>query len=259
MKTLMHRALGRVRLIGLVLLDHWYLHKSHGLAETWKSPQRLRAEARLYQWTGDRALAARLAAAATMTELDLPVEPTPTQSLFMNDPATALLWKDKSGAGKTVGILLTAVQCSDRPNYHSIIFRRNPLDLTLPGGLADTLKQWLDPRDDCTYNANEGTWVFANGATIQLASLSADLTRLDRYAATEYQLIGFDKIEQMDPDAVRWMFSRLRRAPGTDLPLMVRASCHDDDEPTWARDVFPSIISTPGRRNDQAPAPSGDG
>ena len=73
------------------------------------------------------------------------------------------------------------------------------------------------------FNADKYTWTFPSGASLSFGYL--DHTRdLDRYQGSQLQFVAFDQLTQFPEHHYRYLFSRLRKPEGLDVPLRMRAA-----------------------------------
>jgi len=160
----------------------------------------------------------------------IPVEPTPKQTaaLLMNG-MKELLYGGACGGGKSVYLLIAALQYVDVPGYNAILFRKTFSDLMLPGALIPMSQEWLAPWMDkglVTWKDKEKRYSFVeSGATLSFGYLDSIGDEL-RYQGSEFQFVGMDECTHIDPTAYRYLFSRLRRKKTVSAPLRFRASCN---------------------------------
>ena len=138
-----------------------------------------------------------------------------------------------AGGGKSVFLLMAALQYVDTPNYAAILFRRTFSDLMLPGALIPMSQQWLQPwieKGLVQWKDKEKKYIFReSGATLSFGYLENGGDHF-RYQGAEFQFIGFDEVTHIIPESYRYMFSRLRRKKGINAPLRVRASANPGGE-----------------------------
>jgi predicted phage terminase large subunit-like protein len=117
---------------------------------------------------------------------------------------------------------MSALQYANVPGYSALLLRRTYTDLSLPGALMERSHAWLRG-SGARWKDAEKTWKFPSGATLTFGYLEADADKY-RYQSSEYQLIAFDELTQFTPDQYIYLFSRLRRLQGVDVPLRMRAA-----------------------------------
>lgn len=127
-----------------------------------------------------------------------------------------------AGGGKSVGLLMCALQYVDRPGYAALLLRRTYTDLSLPGALMDIANEWLR-ETDAIYSAPSHTWIFPSGATLTFGFLESENDKY-RYQSSEFQFIGFDELTQFTESQYTYLFSRLRRLADSGIPLRVRCT-----------------------------------
>jgi predicted phage terminase large subunit-like protein len=149
--------------------------------------------------------------------------PTAKQANFLRLADQAeILYGGAAGGGKSIGLLMGALQFVDVPGYAAILFRRTLTDLSLPGSLMDRANEWLGPTA-ATYSDARKTWTFPSGATLCFGYLDRGDDKY-RYQSSEFQYIGFDELTQFPEADYLYLFSRLRRGATSQLPLRMRAA-----------------------------------
>lgn len=152
----------------------------------------------------------------------IPVQPTAKQLAFLFLPTLEALFGGAAGPGKSVGLLMSGLQYVDNPNYAALLLRKSYADLSLPGALMDKAAQWLGGTA-AVWQAEKKTWAFPSGATLTFGYLDNTQDKY-RYQSSEFQFIGFDELTQFQESDYRYMFSRLRRCEGSDIPIRMRAA-----------------------------------
>jgi len=133
------------------------------------------------------------------------------------------LYGGAAGGGKSDALLMGALQYTDNPNYSAIILRRSYTDLALPGALMDRAREWL-LGSHAKWDRETHTWRFPSGATLTFGYIATNADRF-RYQSSEFQYIAFDEITEFpDDEAYLFLFSRLRRVEGSEIPLRVRVA-----------------------------------
>ena len=116
---------------------------------------------------------------------------------------------------------MAALQYVDVPGYAAILFRRTFQDLALPGALLERSRVWLTGK--ARWNEQVKTWTFPSGAKLAFGYLDTPADKY-RYQSSEFQFIGFDELTQFGEAEYLYLFSRLRRLSGSQVPLRIRAA-----------------------------------
>lgn len=170
-------------------------------------------------------------------------EPYPKQAAFMLLDGKEAFYGGAAGGGKSDALLMCALQYVDVPGYSAIIFRRTYADLTKPGALIDRALTWLAPwlaTKEVKWSDKEKKFTFPSGAILQFGYMETAKDRFN-YQGGEYQFVGFDEVTHMLEICYTYMFSRLRRLQGVDIPLRIRAASNppdDGDDAEWVYDRF---------------------
>lgn len=156
-------------------------------------------------------------------------------------------------------LLMAALQYVDVPGYSAILFRKSYADLTKPGALMDRAKEWLLPYKEVRWDEKDKKFIFYKKgtkipiSTVQFGYLENPNDRFN-YQGGEYQFIGFDELTHISKVSYIYMFSRLRRLKGVNIPLRVRGASNppEDDSGNWVRDRF--IVEGPEKGRIFIPA-----
>ena len=126
-----------------------------------------------------------------------PLRPTPRQEAFLLLKEREVFYGGAAGGGKSVALLMAALQYIDVPGYHALVLRPSLAELQLAGGLIELAHDWLAP-SAAHWSGDTKTWRFpgrtrtgSDGATLTFGYL-ADSGDVRRYAGSGYSLIGFD-------------------------------------------------------------------
>ena len=134
------------------------------------------------------------------------------------------LFGGAAGGGKTIGQLASALKYVDVPNYSALLIRRAYTHLQQPGAFIPTSRAWL-LGTDAKYNQSQHTWFFPSGARLTFGYLD-NIRDLDRYQGGEYQYIGVDEATQIPEQLLRYLYSRLRKKEGMQVPLRMRLTAN---------------------------------
>lgn len=168
----------------------------------------------------------------------IPHRPTIKQLAFLLLPTIEAFYGGEPGGGKSDALLMAALQYVDVPGYRALLLRRTYTDLSLPGALMDRAYQWLKGTT-AIWNSTKKTWTFPSGATLTFGYLETENDKY-RYQSAEFQYIGFDEVTQFSETQYTYLFSRLRRLKGADIPLRMRSAGNPPmtAEGMWVRDRF---------------------
>ena len=159
-------------------------------------------------------------------------EPTAKQSAFLVlDDIREVFYGGSCGGGKSVSLLMAALQYVDTPGYNAILFRRTFSELTLPGSLMFMAHEWLTQFKKAGkrvhWSEHKKTYTFyPSGATLTFGYLENANDKY-RYQSSSYQYIGFDELTHFAEDDYKYLFSRLRRtkeAEKHNIPLRMRSA-----------------------------------
>jgi len=152
----------------------------------------------------------------------IPHKPTPKQQAFLLLGCREALFGGAAGGGKTDCLLMAALQYVDVPGYSALLLRRTYADLSLPGAIMDRAHDWLAPTA-AAWSERDKTWTFPSGARLTFGYLQNDADKY-RYQGTELAFCGFDELTQFTQEQYTYLFSRIRRLAGVDVPLRMRAA-----------------------------------
>jgi predicted phage terminase large subunit-like protein len=151
----------------------------------------------------------------------IPVKPSSKQLAFLFLPVREALYGGAGGGGKSIALLMAALQYADSNEYAALIIRKTFSDLSLPGALIDVASSWL--QGSAKWVDDEKTWKFPGGATLTFGYLDNPKDKY-RYQSSAFQYIAFDELTQFSEADYTYMFSRLRKLKGSDIPIRMRAA-----------------------------------
>lgn len=152
----------------------------------------------------------------------IPLKPTSKQLAFLLLPCLEALFGGAGGPGKSAALLMGALQYVNSPSYAALLIRKTFTDLSLPSALMDVAASWLSGTE-AKWSDVEKTWHFSSGATLTFGYLDTTKDKF-RYQSAAFQYIGFDELTQFPEMDYTFMFSRLRRLAGSDIPLRMRGA-----------------------------------
>lgn len=157
------------------------------------------------------------------------------QEKFLSTSADICIYGGAAGGGKTYGLLLEPLRYVNNKDYNAIIFRRNYIQLTSPGGLWESSRK--------IYSFLHGTfplkspklhWNFKSGATVNFAHLGSD-EDCNNWQGSQIAMIGFDELTHFTKYQFFYMLSRNRTTCG--IRPYIRATCNPDAD-SWVADFI---------------------
>lgn len=186
----------------------------------------------------------------------IPVEPTAKQYAFlMLNSFLEIFYGGAGGGAKSYALFMGALQYVDQPEYNAIIFRESYEQLSLPGGLLDVAEHWLIPHPEVHYDRKSKLFTWPSGARLKFAYMQAEQDKFN-YQSSEFHYIGFDEITGFTLSQYLFLFSRLRKSTGCNIPLRMRSASNPIGKGfEWVKDRFVSgknkdIIFIPARLVD---------
>ena len=151
-----------------------------------------------------------------------PHTPTPKQQAFLLLNNLEAFYGGAAGGGKSDALLMAALQYVDMPGYNAILFRDTFQNLTKPGSLLDRAHEWLAPTD-AKWSGEKKRYTFPSGATLSFGFLDSPRDHFN-YQSAEFQFVGLDECVNIRENQALYMFSRLRKLKGVDIPLRFRCA-----------------------------------
>jgi predicted phage terminase large subunit-like protein len=168
----------------------------------------------------------------------IPHYPHPPQAAFLlMNHVREVFYGGAAGGGKSDALLMGALQFVDVPTYSALLLRNTFSDLSLPGAIMERSKLWLSDTD-ARWVDKEHCWVFPSGAKLVFGYIEHESDKY-RYKSAEFNYIGFDELTHFTQTQYTFMFSRLRRLEGSQVPARMRSASnpggpgHD-----WVRQRF---------------------
>lgn len=159
------------------------------------------------------------------------------QQEFADLDCLEALYGGAAGGGKTDALLAAALEYFDEPGYSALILRRTFPDLALPNAIMDRSHRWLDSTD-ARWNDRDKRWTSPKGAILQFGYCDTE-TDLTRYKSAEFQFVGIDELTEWPEEWYTFLFSRIRRTEGVNIPLRMRAATNPDGiGAEWVRQRF---------------------
>lgn len=146
-----------------------------------------------------------------------------------------------AGGGKSDALLMAALQYVDIQNYNALILRDTYANLVKPEGLIPRADEWL-MNTDARWNAESKSWKFPSGATLSFGYLERPRDHFN-YQGAAYQFVGIDEAVNVRENQALYLFSRLRKLEGVDVPLRFRCTANPPtreqvDRGQWVKDRY---------------------
>lgn len=148
--------------------------------------------------------------------------PTAKQLAFLLCPRSEVFFGGAAGPGKTDGLLMSALQLVELPNYHALLLRRTFRQLNQTNSIMNRARQWLS-NTDAVFRESDKRFTFPSGATITFGNLDSD-DDVYQYDSSEFQFIGFDELTSFTEPQYTYLFSRLRATKDNPVPLRMRSA-----------------------------------
>lgn len=150
------------------------------------------------------------------------LKPHPKQLAFLLLPHREAFYGGAGGGGKSVALMMCALQYVDYPNYHALLLRREYPQLANAGGLIPLSHDWLTGTD-AQWEASRRTWTFPSGATLEFGHMATE-TDKHNYEGRAFSFIGFDEVTHFTESQYLHLFGWLRKTEKDSYPLRVRAT-----------------------------------
>lgn len=168
------------------------------------------------------AKARRLAEKDGLRPVELPHKPYPRQQLFVDLDTLEAFYGGAAGGGKSDALLMAALKYRETARYNALILRKTYKELNKADAIMDRAHQWLR-NSSARWNAESRRYTFPSGARLEFGHLEHENDKW-QYQSAQYQFIGIDEVTEFQEKVYRWLFSRLRRIEGLDVPIRMRSA-----------------------------------
>ena len=150
------------------------------------------------------------------------------QAEFLSYEGREALYGGAAGGGKSVAILLAALQYVNEPGYSALILRRTYKQLSKADSILAKAKEWLLGRKDADgrkvhWNGDEHKFTFPSGATLEFGHMDHEDSKHD-YQGGAWSFIGVDEATQFTGPMLAYPRTRQRRLAGSTIPIRWRGA-----------------------------------
>jgi phage terminase large subunit-like protein len=178
---------------------------------------------------------------------------TSKQAEFLCYEGREALYGGAAGGGKSVAILLAALQFVEQPGYSALILRRTYKQLAKSDSILSKAKEWLLGNPKVRWNGEEKKFTFPSGATLEFGHM-ADETAIYDYQGGAWAFVGVDEATQFTEKMLSYPRTRQRRPPGSKIPIRWRGASnpggigHDYVKGRYVKDKLSKNPCTPDRQ-----------
>lgn len=147
--------------------------------------------------------------------------------MFLTVPVMEVMYGGAGGGGKSVALLMAALQYAQQPGYRALLLRRTFPELTKADGLIPLSHEWLQGTD-ARWSEGNRQWTFPGGAILTFGHLESERDKYN-YRGPSFQFVGFDELTGFTETQYRYLFSRLRKPKGSKIPLRMRSGTNPGD------------------------------
>ncbi len=158
----------------------------------------------------------------------MPLVPTPKQQAFLLLECKDAFYGGAARGGKSVALLMAALQYVDMPGYNAILIRDSYTNLSKPGALMPMADEWLSGTD-AHWHGELKQWEFPTGgkpATLSFGYLDGPRDHY-HHKSSDYQFEGIDEAVSIREEQALYMFTRLTRTKEQEqmgIPLRFRCA-----------------------------------
>jgi len=133
------------------------------------------------------------------------------------------LYGGAAGGGKSVALLVAALQYAQQPGYAALILRRTFKQLSKADSILSKAKEWLIGRPGVRWNGDEHKFTFPSGATLEFGHMDHENSIYD-YQGGIWAYVGVDEATQFTGPMLAYPRTRQRRLAGSKIPMRWRGA-----------------------------------
>lgn len=180
---------------------------------------------------------------------------TAKQATFLCYEGREALFGGAAGGGKSVALLMAALQWVDQPGYGALILRRTYKQLAKSDSILSKAKEWLLPLRSLglKYNSNDYKFTFPSGSTLEFGHMDTEDAKYN-YQGGTWQFVGPDETTQFTGEMISYPRTRMRRSVDSPIPIRWRGASnpggpgHDYIKSRYIKDAEGKNPATPDRR-----------
>jgi hypothetical protein len=154
-----------------------------------------------------------------MSNVDVNIDITKKQKLFISATASEVLFGGAAGGGKSYGQTVDAFLFALKyPGSKQLLLRRTFAELDK--SLIRTVLSWY-PRKVFSYNSSSHTGKFSNGSVLDFGYCASE-NDVYQYQSAEYDVIRFDELTHFTEMQYVYLISRVRGSNG--FPKQIKSS-----------------------------------
>lgn len=143
------------------------------------------------------------------------------QAAFLAYTGREAMYGGAAGGGKSVALLMAALQHVEDPAYHALILRRTYKQLAKADSIMATSHEWLAGK--ARWNGDDYKWTFPSGATLEFGHMENEKA-VYNYQGASWHFVAYDELTQFVETMYTYLFSRQRRQVGVQIPIRMRAA-----------------------------------
>lgn len=177
---------------------------------------------------------------------------TPRQGEFLTFEGREALLGGAAGPGKSVGLLMAALQYVDFPEFSGIILRREMVHFNKGNSIMLRAIEWLKGTA-AQWNGTTHTFTFPSGARLEFGHMQSENDKYN-YKGAEYNFIGIDEVTEFTGSQIAFILTRIRQPITSRVPMRFRCASnpggpgHDFIKERFIRDKEGRNPSSPQRQ-----------